>query len=78
MKLMVVMLDTWRTSCAIQHENSFLPYGRRIVEIELTPDQAAALAPRKVGEGQAGKFIYEDMGDVWIEPTPPATTGATP
>ena len=39
MKLQVVMLDRHRTEMAIVHENSCVPYGRRLVSIELTEER---------------------------------------
>ena len=59
--LRVVMIDTSRTSEALVHENHFIPPSRRTVDIELTPDQVAKLAPRMVGG------IDEDRGEVWLE-----------
>jgi hypothetical protein len=66
MKLQVVMLDRHRTEMAIMHENSCVPYGRRLVSIELTEEQVAALAPQSVGTSQ-GKEQFEQIGDVWLE-----------
>lgn len=66
MKLTVVIVNTWRTYMAITHENSFLPYARRTVQIELTPEQVAAIAPRKLGE-DCGKDVFEETGEVWLE-----------
>lgn len=38
----------------------------RRVSIELTPEQAAALEPRKVGV-TCGQEIYEDIGAIFLE-----------
>lgn len=65
-KLQVVMLDTWRTSIAITHENEHVPYGRRLVTIELTPEQLALLAPRHLGQN-CGKPAHEEYGPSWLE-----------
>lgn len=70
MKLTVVMVNTWRTQIAIVHENSFLPYTRRTVQIELTQEQVAALAPQKLGVN-CGKDVHEEMGEVWLEASTP-------
>jgi hypothetical protein len=65
-KLQVVMLDRHRTEMAIVHENSCVPYGRRLVSIELTAEQVSALAPQSVGYSQ-GEERFEQIGDVWLE-----------
>jgi len=66
MKLQVVMLDRHRTEMAIMHENSCVPYGRRLVSIELTAEQVEALKPESVGYSQ-GEERFEQIGDVWLE-----------
>ena len=66
MKLTVTMANTWRTCMAITHENSYLPYSYRTVQIELTPEQVAALAPRKLGVN-CGKDVFEERCGVWLE-----------
>lgn len=66
MKLQVVMLDTHRTRMSIVHENEHIPYGRRLVTIELTEAQAAKLLPRKVGS-ECGNPIFEEIGEVWLD-----------
>lgn len=77
MVLRVVMLDTWRTEMAITHEGQAMPYGRRLVTIELTPEQRAALAPRRLGV-RCGDDVFEERGDAWIELVePPPTTDPT-
>ena len=58
MKLMVELVNTHRTRMAVIHENDWLPFQRRIVSIELTPDQIAAIAPRELGV---------ECGNVWLE-----------
>ena len=65
-KLQVTMLDTWRTSCAISYENEHVPYGRRQVTVELTPEQVAQLEPREVGR-DGRKAVLEEIGPVWLE-----------
>lgn len=67
MTLTVVMLDTLRTTIAVVHENEHMPYGRRTVQIELTPEQAAKLTPRELGS-MNGTKVYETIGPLWLEP----------
>lgn len=66
MKLRVVMLDTLPTVVALVHENEHQPYRRRLVTIELTPEQAALLHPRVTGKLN-GKDQHEVIGEVWLE-----------
>lgn len=70
MKLTVILVNTWRTQMAIVHENSYMPYTRRTVQIELTPEQVAAIAPQKIGVN-CGKDVHEEMGEVWLEVSTP-------
>ncbi len=66
MKLHFILADTHRTYVAIVHENEHVPYRKRIVTIELTPEQMEAIKPRKIGEMQ-GKEVYEELLDVILE-----------
>ena len=66
MKLTVMLVDTWRTQMALNYENSYMPYIRRTVQIELTAEQIKAIQPRKVGEDR-GKYVFEEIGEVWLE-----------
>lgn len=66
MKLTVIMLNTQRTCITITCDNEWVPYGRRTVQIELTPEQLETLKPRHVGQNQ-GKDVYEEIGQVWLE-----------
>lgn len=66
MKLTVIMVNTWRTSMAITHENSYMPYTYRTVQVELTPEQLKVLEPRKLGVN-CGKDAVEERGQVWLE-----------
>ena len=66
MKLTVVIGDTWTTTCRLEHENEWVPYKRRVVKIELTPEQEALLEMRIVGLNK-GADIYEEILDSWIE-----------
>ena len=65
-RVCVVMLDRFRTEMAITFENQCVPYGRRLVTIELTDEQQDALVPRVVGQSGVTDR-YEEIGDVWIE-----------
>lgn len=66
MKLTVVMEDRYRTEIAIVHENQHVDYGRRVVQIELTPEQLRQLSPRQVGT-RGRTPVYEQYGSVWLE-----------
>ena len=66
MKLHAVLCDTLRTCLAIEFENESLPYGRRLVTVELTDEQAEALRPRVTGQ-RNGKEWREELGPVWLE-----------
>ena len=67
MKLTVIMVDTYRTYAALIHENESKPYGRRTVQIELTPEQMAAIKPRALGTTSQGDEIAEEIGQCWLE-----------
>ncbi len=66
MKLHFILADTHRTYVAVVHENEYVPYRKRIVTIELTPEQMEKIKPRKIGEMQ-GKEVYEELLDVILE-----------
>lgn len=66
MRLTVILADTQRTYIAIVHENEHLPYRRRSVTIELTPEQAALLTPRSTG-GRDGIETREEIAGCFIE-----------
>ena len=66
MKLHAVFCDTLRTYMAIEFENESLPYGRRLVTVDLTDEQAEALRPRVSGK-RNGKEWLEELGPVWLE-----------
>lgn len=66
MKLHVIMLDTWRTTLA-GNEGQSMPFGRRLVSIDLTNEQANMLTRRRVGRDIDGREILEEIGEVWIE-----------
>lgn len=62
MKLMVIMLDMFRTECSIEHLGEAVPFGRRIME----PHQIDALVPQQVGI-RCGQEQFETYGPVWLE-----------
>ena len=68
--LTVVLADTWRTYMSVVHENEHRPYGRRTVQITLTPEQQEAIRPQCVGQG-GGVEKYELVLDCWLEPITP-------
>ena len=72
--LTVVLADTWRTYMSVVHENEHRPYGRRTVQITLTPEQQEAIRPRKVRRG-GGFEKYETVLDCWLEPPTTAEGG---
>ncbi len=78
MKLTVVLADTHRTRCAVVFECEHLPYRRRTVQVELTPEQVRALRPHVVGISD-GKDVYEEVAGCWLEdaagPVPLADPG---
>lgn len=66
MRVTFVLANTHRTYVAIVHENEHVPYRRRTVTIELTPEQVALLEPRVVGI-DGGKEVYEEHLACWLE-----------
>ncbi len=66
MKLHFILADTYRTYLATTFENEHVPYKKRIVTIELTPDQLDAIRPHKVGTS-GGNEVYEEVLDVILE-----------
>lgn len=65
-RLTVELLDTFRTRMGVIHENDHIPYGRRLVSVELLESQINRLKPKVVGiEGT--REVYEELGSVWIE-----------
>ena len=66
MKLMVIMHDSHRTNIAVTYENEWLPHGRRVVEVALTPAQVEQLKPHVLGTWD-GKSILEQIGETWLE-----------
>lgn len=71
--------DTHSTYCAIVHENESRPYKRRVVVIDLTPEQLAQLRLACVGN-LAGAAVHEEILDARLErdaPTPEAPASTT-
>lgn len=66
MQIGVMMLDRLRTEIAVTCENQYVPYGRRVVFINLTPEQEQSLIPREVGKYR-NRPQYEQYGEVWLE-----------
>ena len=60
------MADTYRTYIAAVHENESFPYRKRIVQIELTPEQLEQLKPRVTG-WDSGSEMHEEILDCWFE-----------
>lgn len=65
--LTVIFADTHRTMESIVYENEHVPYRKRIVQIELTPEQRKALERRYTGHGSSGE-MYEELLECWFEP----------
>ena len=68
--LTVVMLNDFQAVAAVMHLNEFHPFEFRTVQIELTPEQRAALAPRVTGSDR-GKPTHETVYRCWFEPPEP-------
>ena len=52
--LYIEFIDTWAAVCSAQIVDKPEPVRSRIVKIELTDEQQAALKPKKIGKGQNG------------------------
>jgi len=65
-KLHFVLADTLATYLSLIYENEHRPYRKRVVTIELTPEQMEAIAPRSVGWCD-GTERYEELLDVILE-----------
>jgi len=65
-KLHFVLADTWVTTCAVMHENQITPYRKRIVTVELTPEQMQTIAPRCVGYNGSTP-MFEELLEVILE-----------
>lgn len=67
-KLQVTMINTWATDCMLREYQELIPFARRQVTIELTPEQVAQLNPKEVGTN-GNKAVFENFGHVWLEVT---------
>ena len=68
LKLTVMIEDRYRTYVGIVHEQQQVPYGRRTVQIELTPEQNANLRCEKLGTA-IRQPVYEVLRECWLETT---------
>jgi len=66
MELTVIIADTWSTTMRLQHENECVPYRKRTVHINLTPEQCSALDLRIVGRSGI-RDVYEEILECWLE-----------
>ncbi len=51
------------------HENELVPYSKRAVQIELTPEQMEKIKPRMVGESR-GEKVFEFICESFLEIEP--------
>ena len=65
--LTVILADTHVTMSAIVNEQEWVPYGRRTVQIELTPEQRKAIERRHTGYDRV-REMYEVIVGCWFEP----------
>lgn len=63
MKVTFELVNSWETTLRLQHENEWLPYRRRYVQITLTPEQVEAIKPKKVGVSGI-QDVFEDYGTI--------------
>jgi hypothetical protein len=71
MRVTFILADTLGTRIALTHENEWIPYKRRSVTIELTPEQVAQVTPQKVGEWER-KPVLEEIVTCFLENEPGA------
>jgi hypothetical protein len=69
MKITFVVADTWATTARLQHENEYVPYKKRTVQVELNHEQMEKLKLRKVGD-RYGSSVFEEILDCFIESDP--------
>ena len=62
MKLQAIFYDTHHSYLCRAYDGIEIPPPRRVVTIELTPEQAQALTPRQVGPQSR-----EECGGIWIQ-----------
>lgn len=68
--LTVVMLNTASAYLSICHLGESEAFQRRTVQIRLTPEQMAQIAPRELGKSN-GAPLYEVVERCWFEPVVP-------
>jgi len=63
----IVMLNSWSKECDLMNtgETQRVTY-RRVVKIELTPEQREMIEGRQIGESR-GKPVFETIGPSWLE-----------
>ena len=66
MKITFIIANTWETAMRLNFENECVPYRKRIVTIDLTPEQKEKLILRKVGVDR-GQDVYEEIIECFIE-----------
>lgn len=66
MTLTVILLDDFGSQVAMVHLNQSRAFARRTVQIHLTPEQAEALRPRRLGAIH-GREVFEEIEQCWIE-----------
>jgi len=67
MTLRFIWANTYRNRMAIIHENESIPWQKRVVSIELTPEQLSAIQPQHLGS-DCGQPVYEEFFEVIAEP----------
>ena len=66
MKLHIILADTWRSIMTREMTNQAVPFTKRVVTIELTPEQEEAVKPQHVGTN-GGVDMYEEILEVIVE-----------
>ncbi len=64
--LRFALVNYWENSCRLECENTTAPIHKRLVSIELTEDQLAALDKRDLGVSR-GKPVYEHLEFLFME-----------
>ncbi len=73
MRLQVVMINDQRRVDGMTYEGEMYPLEKRLVSIDLTPEQVEMLRPRVIGLGAYNQSLkvrpnrHEFRGDVWLE-----------
>ena len=66
-KITFVLADTYSSYMRLVHENKSVPYSKRIVQIELTPEQMEKIKPKFIGK-KGKEEIFEEILECWLEP----------